>query len=112
MAALLLAAATSMAFVSVGQGADLAGAYLTSPAPVPFDGVACADGAPPQWSRVWLGHFQGGLSRYDRTYGQTALTWIDQKMCFPSQRACGAWVRALRHELHRPIGYFTCLPLR
>ena len=112
-AALLLLAAATTAAPSSSRAADLAaGYYVERFDPVPFDGIACADGAPPQWRSVWLGHFQGGISAYDVTVGQTALAWVDQKMCFPSQRTCGAWVRSLRQEFHRPVGYFTCLPLR
>ena len=110
-AALLLVTAVTVA-PSASRAADLAGDYVVPADPVPFDGIACADGAPPQWRSVWLGHFQGGISAYDVTVGQTALAWVDRKMCFPSQRTCGAWVRSLRREFHRPIGYFTCLPLR
>ena len=108
--ALLLAAAMSSG-AGTARAASLASPY-TAPLDGSFGGIACADGAPPQMPAVWLGHFQGGTSAYDTTVGQTALAWADVKMCFPSQRSCGAWLRSLRRDLHRPIGYFTCLPLR
>ena len=90
-----------------GRAVDL-GAYI--PSPEPYQGIACANGAPPQWPAVWLGHFQGGQASYDGV--ETELHWVDVKMCFPSQRLCGAYIRTLRRDFHRPIGYFTCLPLR
>jgi hypothetical protein len=67
---------------------------------------------PAYWTSAWLGHFSGGESYYDRDRGVTALTWGDEKRCFPSPRACNAWVASLRREYHRPAGYWSCTILR
>jgi hypothetical protein len=95
--------------------------YGFSPPPhrVDLGGVPCDVGwagaytlLPAYWTSVWLGHFSGGESYYDRSAGVTALVWGDEKRCFPSPRACNVWVASLRRQFHRPAGYWTCMPLR
>lgn len=82
-----------------------------APPPV-VEGVDCAAVPGLPWESVWLGHFSGGDSAYDRNAGQIALNWVDQKLCFPSRRACDQWIGPLRRAYHRPESYWTCLRLR
>ncbi len=95
------------------QAADLD--VLRGPADVE-EGVACdiwnwAPTIAPSWPSVWLGHFSGG--RFETTvYGQPVLDWRNEKVCFPSRRACDRWIAANRSALHNPEGYWTCLPIR
>jgi hypothetical protein len=85
-------------------------------------GVPCSVGAPfwaplaataavLPWRSVWLGHFSGGRPYADGT-GRTFVDWRDEKLCFPAQQQCQAWVHSLRRIYHRPEGYWTCLLLR
>lgn len=85
-------------------------------------GVPCSAGAPfwappaetaaeLPWRSVWLGHFSGGRPYHDAS-GITLVDWLDEKVCFPSQSACRAWVLHLRRAYHTPEGYWTCLLLR
>ena len=85
-------------------------------------GVPCSAGAPfwapPKataeelpWPSVWLGHFSGGRP-YKDAFGLTLVDWLDEKVCFPSRRACNAWVSRLRRAYRHPEGYWTCLFLR
>ncbi|MCI0598459.1 MAG: hypothetical protein L0Y60_02900 [Beijerinckiaceae bacterium] len=85
-------------------------------------GVPCSVGAPfweppaataaeLPWPSVWLGHFSGGR-HFTNAYGVTLVDWRDEKVCFPTQRECLAWIAGLRHAYHRPEGFWTCLVLR
>lgn len=105
--AALLALTLLLGEAAPSGAVDLGGVFT-----IPPEGFLCADGAPPDLPSVWLGHFQGGNASYDPAIGQTALAFTDVKLCFPSQRSCGRWLRSLRATMHRPIGYYTCLPLR
>ncbi len=85
----------------------------TSVQPAPLvEGADCAAAPTLPWQSVWLGHFSGGTSSYDQQIGRIALTWVDQKLCFPSAEACNAWIAPLRSAYHRPESYWTCLLLR
>jgi hypothetical protein len=114
---LLLAAAVlvGIGFAGKARAADYA---YQQRAPEPA-GVACDVGwagwytmLPAYWTSVWLGHFAGGEAHYDHNLGKALVTWDDEKRCFPTYQACSAWVGAMRRDLHRPAGYWTCMPLR
>jgi hypothetical protein len=102
---------------SLARAADYSG---PNPLPPPdVAGVACDVGwagaytlLPAYWTSAWLGHFSGGRSHYLYENGVVALVWGDEKRCFPSYRACYAWVAHLRRQFHHPEGEWTCLPLR
>lgn len=105
-------------FAVAAQGADYT--YRPVPAPVEVAGYPCDLGwngeayqlMPAYWSSLWIGHFSGGVSQYDRGFGTVMLIWGDEKRCFPSRQACTAWVASLRRNFHHPEGEWTCLPLR
>ncbi|MGO9006791.1 MAG: hypothetical protein ACLQIQ_06145 [Beijerinckiaceae bacterium] len=104
-------------FVGAARAADYAHPPV-APAPEAA-GIACDVGdagwymlMPAYWTSLWLGHFSGGVSNYDRDLVVVALTWGDEKRCFSSMRACSAWVASMRRDFHQPAGYWTCMPLR
>jgi len=81
--------------------------------PPAFDanqGIGCA-ATYPLWHSVWLGHFSGGAPIPVSTEPQF-IAWVDAKLCFPSRHSCQAWIGDFRRHLHRPEGFWTCLPLR
>ncbi len=115
--------AALLALPGVSCAAD---SYMVGPAPeaavIAEGGIPCSAGAPfwspPKatatelpWPFVWLGHFSGGRPYKDAS-GLTLVEWLDKKVCFPSRRACSAWVSDLRCAYHRPEGYWTCLLIR
>jgi hypothetical protein len=110
----------SVVLISMGLGGTASAAdYGHPPPPADYVGIACDVGdagwhmlMPAYWSSLWLGHFSGGVSHYDRDLGVVALAWGDEKRCFPSMQACSAWVASMRRDFHRPAGYWTCLLLR
>jgi hypothetical protein len=116
---LSLVVGLSLDLSAVARAADYG-----APAPLPppdLAGVACDVGwagaytlLPAYWTSAWLGHFSGGQSHdlYENGVGAVALVWGDEKRCFPSYRACYAWVAHLRRQFHHPEGEWTCLPLR
>ena len=110
------ALAIGIVFVGAARAADYG--HPVAPAP-DAAGIACDVGdagwhmlMPAYWSSLWMGHFSGGVSHYDRDLGVVALAWGDEKRCFPSMRACSAWVAMMRRDFHRPAGYWTCMLLR
>lgn len=74
-------------------------------------GIAC-DASLLPWRSVWFGHFSGGNATYVPGAPAASVDWEDQKLCFPSRRACMAWQRAERRRFREIQGYWTCLLLR
>jgi hypothetical protein len=105
------AADSDLRFPVPDTGQIVAGAGVPCSAGAPFwaPPAATADELP--WRSVWLGHFSGGRP-YQDAFGLTLVDWLDEKVCFPSQGACRAWVSHLRRAYHRPEGYWTCLVIR
>ena len=97
----------------VASAADLASPLPAGPAAeLPVDGVACENPVVQVFPAVWRGHFQGGYSHYLGDGGPIVLDWRDETRCFPNDRSCRRYIAEMRHDFHRPEGYFTCLPIR
>lgn len=104
-----LALALSCAVMPIGGAcaADL-GIYRAAPS----TGVDCEGDEVKTFDSVWLGHFTGGYSHSLGPGEPIVLDWRDEKLCYPSRRACDNHMSVMRREFHRPEGYFTCLPIR
>lgn len=89
-----------------------AAADLDTGATEAIAGVPCESAEANAFPSVWLGHFQGGYSHYLGPGQSIVLDWRDERLCFPSQRTCRRYIAEMRHDFHRPEGYFTCLPIR
>lgn len=78
----------------------------------PAQGVDCEGDVVKTFDSVWLGHFTGGYSHSLGPGEPIVLDWRDEKLCFPSKRACDRHMSVMRRQFHRPEGYFTCLTIR
>lgn len=75
------------------------------------DGIAC-DARLLPWRSVWYGHFSGGEATYVPNSAAAVVDWHDEKLCFPSRRACLRWQHGERRRYSDIRGDWTCLPLR
>ncbi len=92
------------------SGAKAAGTDIGRP-PIFGDGIAC-DASLLPWRSVWYGHFSGGNATYTVNAPAALVDWHDEKLCFPSRRACLRWQRAERRHYSELHGDWTCLLLR
>ena len=111
LSAVVLGAAAVVAVALSGGGAG-AGDLVVPGYAVPEVGVPCDSPVTQSFPAVWLGHFSGGYSHYLGPGSAIVLDWRDEKLCFPSDRSCNAYIKRMRRDFNRPEGYFTCLPIR
>jgi hypothetical protein len=86
-------------FFSTGPG-------RSSPAsPYEYGGNKC-DGA--EGARVWWGRFAGGRATFRGQGGGQKIQTYTSEGCFPSARACEAWMQALVNRYNAKPIYNQC----
>ena len=104
LAAALIGAAAPACAADLGIGPQRA--------PEATEGVPSGSPVVQSFESVWQGHFTGGYSHYLGPGDSIVLDWRDEKLCFPTHRACDRYVHDMRRDFHRPEGYFSCFVIR